>query len=98
MGLCVCLSVTRHLTSQVSVRLTKNTTYLTGNEDQNIRGVFSENAPLQSYSAKKPICKYTTDEIAYHGLIDPRALRTSEAPEDATQGVYLSPLACYLVV
>ena len=53
--LCVCLSVTRHLTSQVSVRLTKNTTYLTGNEDQNIRGVFSENAPLQSYSANMQI-------------------------------------------
>ena len=33
-------------------------------------------------------CKYTTDGMAYHGLIDPRALRTSEAPEDATQGVH----------
>ena len=26
--------------------------------------------------------------MACHGRIDPRALRTSEAPEDATQGVY----------
>ena len=65
------------------VRLTKDTTYLTGNEGQNVCAVFSETAPLQSYNAKKPICKYTTDGIAYHGLlIDPRAL------EDATQGVY----------
>ena len=28
------------------------------------------------------------DGTAYHGLIDPRALRTLEPPEDATQGVY----------
>ena len=28
------------------------------------------------------------DGTAYRGLIDPRALRTSEAPEDATQSVY----------
>ena len=28
------------------------------------------------------------DGMVYHGLIDPRALRTSEAPEDATHGVY----------
>ena len=52
------------------------------------RTVFSETAPLRSQSAKMPICKYTTDGTAYHGLIDPRALCTSEAPEDATQGVY----------
>ena len=30
--LSVCLSVTLHLTSRVFVRLTKDTTYLTGNE------------------------------------------------------------------
>ena len=29
-----------------------------------------------------------TGRLNYHGLIDPRVLRTSEAPEDATQGVY----------
>ena len=44
----VCVSVTLNLTSRVFVRLTKDTIYLTGNEGQNVRGVFSENAPLQS--------------------------------------------------
>ena len=44
----VCLSVTLHLTSRVFVRLTKDTTYLTGNEGQKFRTVFSETAPLQS--------------------------------------------------
>ena len=84
----VCVSVTLHLTSRVFVRLTKDTTYLTGNEGQIFRTVFSETAPLQSYSGKKQICKYTTDGTAHRGLIDPHALCTSEAPEDATQGVY----------
>ncbi|CAI8045343.1 hypothetical protein GBAR_LOCUS25083, partial [Geodia barretti] len=46
--LCVCLSVTLNLTSRVFVRLTKDTTYLTGNEGQKFRTVFSESAPLQS--------------------------------------------------
>ena len=32
---CVCLSVTLHLTSRMFVRLTNDTTYLTGNEGQN---------------------------------------------------------------
>ena len=45
---CVCLSVTLNLTSRMSVRLTNDTTYLTGNEGQKYRTVFSENAPLQS--------------------------------------------------
>ena len=44
----VCLSVTQHLTSPMFVRLTNDTTYLTGNEGQKICAVFSENAPLQS--------------------------------------------------
>ena len=44
----VCLSVTLNLTSRVFVRLTKDTTYLTGNEGQKFLTVFSENAPLQS--------------------------------------------------
>ena len=61
------------------VRLTKDTIYLTGNEGQKICGVFSENAPLQSYSAKKPMCKYTTDGTVYHSRIDPRALRKVRA-------------------
>ena len=44
----VCLSVTQHLTSPMFVRLTNDTTYLTGNEGQKICAVFSENALLQS--------------------------------------------------
>ena len=75
---CVCVSVTLHLTSRMFVRLTNDITYLTGNEGQKICAVFSENAPLQSQSAKKPICKYATDGMAYRSLIDPAA------PEDAT--------------
>ena len=43
-----CVSVTLHLTSRVFVRLTKDSTYLTGNEGQKFRTVFFENAPLQS--------------------------------------------------
>ena len=45
---CVRLSVTLHLTSRMFVRLTNDTTYLTGNEGYKFRTVFSENAPLQS--------------------------------------------------
>ena len=33
----------------MSVRLTNNTAYLTGDEGQKFRAVFSENARLQSY-------------------------------------------------
>ena len=44
----VCLSVTLNLTSRVFVRLTKDMIYLTGNEGQKFRTVFSESAPLQS--------------------------------------------------
>ena len=44
----VCVSVTLNLTSRMSVRLTNDTTYLTGNEGQKVKAVFSENAPLQS--------------------------------------------------
>ena len=47
----VCLSVTQHLTSPMFVRFTNNTTYLMGNEDQNLRAVLSENALLQNFSA-----------------------------------------------
>ena len=45
---CVCVSVTLNLTCRMFVRLTNDTTYLTGNEGQKLRTVFSENAPLQS--------------------------------------------------
>ena len=41
----VCVS-TLHLTYRMFIRPTNDT--LTGKEDQNICGVFSENAPLQS--------------------------------------------------
>ena len=44
----VCLSVTLHLTSRVSVRPRNDTIYPTGDEGQKIKAVFSENAPLQS--------------------------------------------------
>ena len=44
---CVCLPVTLNLTSRVFVRLTKDTTNLTGNEGQKFGAVFSENHPLQ---------------------------------------------------
>ena len=40
----VSLSVTLYFTPPTSVRLTNDTTYLTGNEDQNDRTVFSEKA------------------------------------------------------
>ena len=43
-----CVSVTLNLTCRMFVRLTNDTTYLTGNEGQKFRTVFSENAPLQS--------------------------------------------------
>ena len=46
--LSVCVSVTLNLTCRMFVRLTNDTTYLTGNEGQKFRTVFSENAPLQS--------------------------------------------------
>ena len=45
---CVCVSVTLNLTCRMFVRLTNDTTYLTGNKGQKFRTVFSENAPLQS--------------------------------------------------
>ena len=47
-GLRVCVSVKSHLTYGASVRPENTVTYSAGNEDQNICGVFSENAPLQS--------------------------------------------------
>ena len=52
---CVCVSVNRHLTSGASVRLENDTMYSAGNEGQKICGVFSENAPLQSYSGSSNV-------------------------------------------
>ena len=46
------LSVTLHLTSRMFVRLTNDTTYLTGNEGQKFRTIFSENAPLRENKRK----------------------------------------------
>ena len=48
--LSVCVSVKSHLTYGASVRPENAVTYSAGNEGQNICGVFSENAPLQSWS------------------------------------------------
>ena len=45
----VCLSVTLHLTSRMSVRLKNNTIYLTGTEGQKIRAVFSKTASFERY-------------------------------------------------
>ena len=50
-GLSVCLSVNRNLSSGASVRPEKDITYSTGNEGQNICVDFSEAAPLQRYTA-----------------------------------------------
>ena len=47
-SVCVCVSVTLNLTSRVFVRLTKDTTYLMGNEGKKFGTVFFETAPLQS--------------------------------------------------
>ena len=44
----VCLSVTLHLTSRMSVRLKNDTIYLTGTEGQKIRAVFSKTASFES--------------------------------------------------
>ena len=86
--LCVCVSVTLRLTSRVFVRLTKDATYLTGNKGQNFKPFSLKLLRCKARAQKKPICIHTMDGMAYHSQIDTRALRTSEAPEDATQGVY----------
>ena len=46
----VCV-VTFNLASRTFIRPTNDMIYLTGDEGQKFCGVFSENAPLQSYSA-----------------------------------------------
>ena len=46
--LSVCLSVCVSVFQNLTNRPTNDTTYLTGNEGQNVCAVFSENAPLQS--------------------------------------------------
>ena len=48
----VCVSVTLYLTSGTSVRLTNDRRYLTGNEGQKLRAVFSETAPFESIGVK----------------------------------------------
>ena len=47
--LSVCVSVFQNLTN----RPTNDTTYLTGNEGQNICGIFSETAAFVSYGVKQ---------------------------------------------
>ena len=50
----VCLCVRSHLTYGASVRPENAITYSAGNEGQNICGVFSETAPLQTPSVVRP--------------------------------------------
>ena len=45
----VCVSVTLHLTSRMSVRLKNDTIYLMGTEGQKIRAVFSKTASFERY-------------------------------------------------
>ena len=58
----VCLSVTLHLTSRMSVRLKKDTIYLTGTEGQKIRAVFSKTASFERYGvicvSRQRACPY----------------------------------------
>ena len=49
------------------VRLTNDTTYLTGNEGQKFRAVFSENAPLQSVRIYTPPAFKVLKVIAFPG-------------------------------
>ena len=49
--LSVCVSVIQNLTN----RPTNDTTYLTGNEGQNICGIFSETAAFVSYGVKQKL-------------------------------------------
>ena len=72
--LSVCLSVTLHLTSRMFVRLTNDTTCLTGNEGQKYRTVFSDNAPLRENKRKSQYAnKYSlTTALLQRPLVDDR--------------------------
>ena len=104
--LCVCLSVTQHLTSPMFFRLTNDTTYLTANEGQNICAVFSENAPLQRWSActivrlmrSRPFLSLRKMRMRFIMLIrlGPLSLCIVKAQEVTTKGAYRLPHAiCY---
>ena len=58
----VCLSVTLHLDSQMSVRLKNDTAYLMGNEGQKVCGNFSENVLILRYGiiclSQQCVCPY----------------------------------------
>ena len=95
----MCLSVTLILTSRVFVRLTKDTTYLTGNEGQKFRTVFSANVQLQSWSASSIVYTAHAGSRAAenaHALIfitglprpGPLALCILKTQEVTTKGVY----------
>ena len=75
----VCLSVCLHLTSRVFVRLTNGTTYLTGNEGQNICAVFSENASSDSrhcfFSLQKMRMRIIFDHVVESGHFVSRSVR-----------------------
>ena len=53
--LCVCLSVTQHLTYRMFICSTNDTTYLKGNEGQKIYGIFSVTTAFVSYGAKQEL-------------------------------------------
>ena len=53
LGLSVCLSVTLHLTSGISIHPINDTMYSMGNEDQKICGVFSETTASGRYDVKR---------------------------------------------
>ena len=78
---CLCLSVTLHLTSRVFFRLTKDTTY----QATKVRNFERFSLKLLCCKASARKSQYANTQRAYRGLID-RVL--SEAPEVATQGVY----------
>ena len=57
-------SVTLHLTSRMIVRLTNDTTYVTGNEGHKFRTIFSENAPLRENKRKSQLLMSTQRPLA----------------------------------
>ena len=95
--LSVCVSVTLNLTSRVFVRLTKDTTYLMGNEGQ-FRTVFSENAPLQSWIASSIVRlmrsrSFVAAENAHAHYIRPRG---GKCPFFGYEKTFSCPVSCYL--
>ena len=62
----VCLSVCVSVIQNLTYRPTNDTTYLTGNEGQNICGIFSETAAFVSYGVKQKLkSRYANERWAY---------------------------------